>query len=192
MIADDQSGYLCTYHPGTVYVDVISGVHKAREAINITGGSGVCQYTPQIVPPRVVIENPPVVTAPVVLQPQPIPPSVLHHVFRLPPINPNALIVPAPPPPAVAPAPPPAAGTAKKEEKQQAFEDAGQKGDEGGATHQALATEVGRSPVNETGLVFGATAVMLLLTLGLALTRGVPRPATNAGFVREPGRRREY
>jgi hypothetical protein len=175
MIRDDQAGYLCTFQPGKVWVDTVLGIHRAREQVTVTAGTGgacngVLPAPPNIVKPVVL----PVVQHPQQLvpeQPQVIPgpaPRVVTHHYVYHPVNPNLVPAVMPPPvPVLAAAPPlPAAGTAakKEEEREKALEHSKESGGAEGHTHHAVAY----APALDTWdakpvAVAGASALMMLI-----------------------------
>ncbi|HEV7678963.1 MAG TPA: hypothetical protein VGQ42_10385 [Candidatus Dormibacteraeota bacterium] len=149
-VPDDQDGFLCGMNPGTTWIDVLVGLHRARQQITVSANtSGPCNQhpLPGPGPGKTVVVNQVVKLLPAAPQPQaatiPAPgpqTSPVHRFFHQ--TLPNN-IVPAvvpPPVPVLAVGPPlPAAGTAakKEEEREKAFEQS--KESSGGQTHQAVA-----------------------------------------------------
>lgn len=114
-----QHGYLCTFKPGTTYINLVSGFHRSRVPITVTGGFGPCvdrEILEEPVPPSAVPE------LPLAAEPAPaeIPFSRLGEFPQT-----IALIFPPPPAPVVAPAPPASVGLARKEEVEEAEETQG-------------------------------------------------------------------
>ncbi|HXA27547.1 MAG TPA: hypothetical protein VN193_02265 [Candidatus Angelobacter sp.] len=180
LVADDQDGFLCTFQPGTVWIDSVVGIHKAREQISVTAGSGsACNgFVPA---PKNggqgsnALGTHLVQPAPVV-QPQSLPapptPVRIHHPVPFHPFNNNLVPAVLPPPvPVLAAAPPlPAAGTAakKEEEREKALEHSREKGGEGGQ-HQAVAYD---ASIPESGFdarpVAAVGAAMLLMFVAMS------------------------
>jgi Photosynthesis system II assembly factor YCF48 len=191
LIPDDQSGFLCTFQPGTVWIDSVVGIHKAREQITVTAGSGsACKG--HVPPPVCTTCGPHVVNATVHVNPEPVPqpaappaPAVvprLHHPVFFHPFNSNLVPAVLPPPvPVLAAAPPlPAAGTAakKEEEREKALEHSKESGD--GHTHQAVAYS--QSPndgwdARPTAAVGAALLLMLIAMSAWASSRRRPQAA---------------
>ncbi|MHB8572491.1 MAG: beta propeller repeat protein [Candidatus Dormibacteria bacterium] len=181
-----QDGYLCTFKPGTVYIDAVAGVRKAREQIVVGAGSGPChvQFTPLPPVPPVIIKE--VVPVPKQVVPdEAARPIILFH----PPLAQNqAVVLAPPPPPVVAPAPPPAAGAAKKEQRQKAVQSASEGGPDAGR-HAAMAIAPSGG-TDSLGYALAGSGMLLTFMVALALT-ALPRARPNAAWsVEEPGRRR--
>lgn len=120
LIPDASSGLFCGIRAGETLVSVVSGFHRARMLVTVDGGFGTCVKKPvPPLPPRPLPEPP----APL---PQPEAVIPLGH-FTGATENNAVAIVPPPPVPVVAPAPPAAGGFARKEQHEEAREDAAQK-----------------------------------------------------------------
>jgi len=186
---DDQDGFLCTFQPGKVWIDAVVGIHKAREQITVTPGSGsACNgFVPTPVKHNPIKVVPPVnIVAPApVPQPQPIPapPVRAHHPVPFHPFNTNLVPAVLPPPvPVLAAAPPlPAAGTAakKEEEREKAFEHS----KESGGQHQAVAydgaTRDAGWDVRPVAAVGAAMLLMLIAMSAWASARRRPQAAVD-------------
>jgi hypothetical protein len=145
MIHDHDDGFLCLVKPGTAWIDVLVGTHRARQMITVGPGVGDCNRhppPPPPPPPPPVVQLPPNPVTPVVNNPVPLPAPaprpLLHRFFHS--VFQNNLVpaVIPPPVPVVAAAPPlPAAGTAakKEEEREKALEHS----QESSGHHQAVA-----------------------------------------------------
>ena len=96
LIHDDQQGSLCTFKTGTVWIDLVSGTHRARMQVHITPGMGPCLARPvvdEFVPPP---DKDPVPKQRPAPTPTTIPPKAKPIVHPPPPVQPVA--TPAPPP----------------------------------------------------------------------------------------------
>jgi photosystem II stability/assembly factor-like uncharacterized protein len=118
-IPDASSGLFCAIGAGSTYVSVVSGFHRARALVTVTGGFGSCVKQPVVEPPQPPLPEPQPPLA------KPAPHIPLGHFTAT--DNNAAAIVPPPPVPVVAPAPPAAGGFARREQHEEAREDAGQK-----------------------------------------------------------------
>jgi hypothetical protein len=176
MSVDDQDGFLCTFQPGKVWIDAVVGIHKAREQITVTPGSGsACNgFVPAGNKQENVKGTVNHLTEPAPNpQPQsiPAPPPVrVHHPVPFHPFNTNLVPAVLPPPvPVLAAAPPlPAAGTAakKEEEREKAFEHSKEKGE---GTHQAVAYSSSTSADGfDTRPVATVGAAMLLMLIAMS------------------------
>ncbi len=168
---DGQFGYLCAIKPGKVWIDVLMGIHVARDLVTVNPGAGLCNEHPlppePPVIPGVIVTHPLIVqpnSQPVVApQPRPAVPVVRHPVFH----SFNYNLVPAvlpPPVPVLAAAPPlPAAGTAaKKEEKREhALEQSKEAGD--GQTHHAVIRADADASWDPRPVAVGGAAALLML-----------------------------
>lgn len=132
LIADDQSGFLCTFKAGSTFVKIVSGTHQMRMPVTVGAGSGPCVKHPVLDPkvdPRVQTTKP-VLDPPLVEQPF----RKLFHAPTLP--DPLAIVLPPAPGPIAAPAPPASAATSRKEEEEHQTQAEGQEGD--GAEMRAM------------------------------------------------------
>jgi hypothetical protein len=169
-----QYGYLCAIKPGKVWIDVLMGIHLARELVTVNPGAGPCNEHPLPPPPppnpKTVPPVQPVVVQPnaqtvVAPQPRPLVPARHPHIFH----SYNSNLVPAvlpPPVPVLAAAPPlPAAGTAaKKEEKREhAIEHSQESG--GGQTHHAVIRADADAHWDPRPAAVGGAAAFLMLVL---------------------------
>lgn len=123
LVADDQSGMLCTFKAGNTFVNLVSGIHRARMPITVGPGFGPC-----VKHPVAGIVIPPVLRVPAPVFPAEI---VKPPIFHPPPL-PEALVVLLPPAPGpiAAPAPPASAAGARKEEEEPQHESEGQEGEQ--------------------------------------------------------------
>lgn len=117
-VPDSTSGLFCAFKAGETYVSLVSGFHRARMKVTVTGGSGPCVRAP--VPgidlPRApfvpALQYPLAAARPTLIAPPP---------FDIPPVG---IVVP-PFVPILAPAPPAAGGYARREQHKQATEEQG-------------------------------------------------------------------
>lgn len=112
-----QLGFLCTFKPGSTYINVVSGFHRSRLPLTVGAGFGPC-INQRISDP--VIQPPDAPDPPVVEEPVQQPFARFSDIPQ-----PLALIFPPPPAPVVAPAPPASVGMARKEEVEEAEETQG-------------------------------------------------------------------
>lgn len=116
LVPDPSSGLFCAVGPGTAYVNLISGFHRARMQVTVTGGSGPCRKDVPGLPPRILTE--PALA--------PLPRSVFYPSLAPPaPEIQSFALVPPPPVWIVAPAPPAAGGYARREQHEEAKEEQG-------------------------------------------------------------------
>jgi photosystem II stability/assembly factor-like uncharacterized protein len=115
-VPDPTSGLFCAIHPGKTVVNLITGFHRARMEVTVTGGEGPCVRS-AIFPP---LPEPNPVPVPRVSAVAPHLP--LGHAVQE---SQQIVVLPPPPVPIVAPAPPVAAGYARKEKHESAREEQG-------------------------------------------------------------------
>jgi hypothetical protein len=179
LVSDDQTGFLCALNPGTAYIDAVIGIHRARQQLVVSNGSGPCEQHPKpipvpVPPPAQIVPQPP-------LQAQPAPapiPVPAHHPVRPPLVVtlPPAVLVP--PVPVLAAAPPlPAAGAAakKQEEKEKAFQQSSEKGD-GAHSHQSVAYAGAQNTWDARPAAAGGAVSLMFLILAAAWSTTRRRP----------------
>lgn len=128
LLADDQSGFLCTFKAGKTFVNITTGTHRMRMPITVGPGFGTCVEHPVLSPTETQQKRlePSIATPPGV--PTAINPHlpILHHLLVP---DPLALVLPPAPGPIAAPAPPGSAATSRKEEEEHQTQSEGQEGD---------------------------------------------------------------
>lgn len=168
VVPDDQSGFLCTFTTGTTYVNIESGMRRARVPITVRGGVGPCVEAPVPEPP--VSKAPVVEERRIVQQPQDIP-----RRFSPKRADTAVAIFPPPPAPVVAPAPPGAPGVGRKEEHEPSHETEGHGQTRYPAT--ALAHRPAADPVAQSWAVLGGVAVLSFMGAAVAAAKRERRPA---------------
>lgn len=129
LIPDDQSGLLCAMRPGTVWVNIVSGVHRSRMPVTVRPGEGLCSKYP-VLPAAAPAFEP--AAAPPAPGPAPAPAAspAAKPFTPAPPIPDSvALVLPPAPAPIAAPSPPASAAGASKEEEEPETQTEGQEGD---------------------------------------------------------------
>lgn len=172
LVPDDQSGFLCTFKAGTVWVKIIAGMKQMRLPVTVKAGFGPCVEHPIQIPEIHKQEVPLVEPVPEALRP--------FFRFAQPP-QPYVLTLPPVPAPIPAPAPPASAAGARKEEEEAQYEQQEDEGD-----NQAVVLSYERRSTSSDPifgwLVIGAGAAlgMLLALAGgsiVASRRTKPIPA---------------
>lgn len=111
-LPDPTSGLFCAIGAGTTYVSLISGFHRSRMQVTVTGGYGPCVKEPVVQPPPLTVA-----------QLAPLPRPAFQPFLAPPPPEPQTIaLVPPPPVPVVAPAPPASGAYAKREKHEEAKE----------------------------------------------------------------------
>lgn len=159
LIPDSQSGFLCTFKPGTTTVRIRSGFVQATMPITVTHGIGPCIDEPTP-PPPVDPVVPPVYVTPEEAR--------SFGFFRPLAQSQPAALLPPPPAPVVAPAPPGSPGVGTKDEHEVQTETEGH----GDSSHQFTAIRRRRAvdPAEQSWPFLGAVALMSLMSAAFAAT----------------------
>lgn len=153
-VPDSTSGLFCAIGAGSTYVNLISGFHRARMQLTVSGGYGSCVKEP--VPPL-----PPLPPAPALA---PLPRSAFLPFLATPVVDVQSVaIVPPPPVPIVAPAPPAAGSFAKREKHQEAKETE--------MSSFAAIQHKARSEAVQIGLMFVLGVGIIVLSAALVFSR---------------------
>ncbi len=108
-------GFLCTFKPGTAYINAVAGLQRHRLALTVAPTQGASPCTKTEYPPSPVPTPKP--SIPASPEPEPPEPPITFSASR-PPLVEIVAVFPPPPAPVVAPAPPGAPGVGRKEEQE--------------------------------------------------------------------------
>lgn len=181
-VPDPSSGLFCAVGAGTTFVDLLSGLHRARMKVTVESGSGPCVKDAVVAPRRTTRVVPP---APIPRSRRPD--ARLTRFTRR--IDPNSIpaIFPPPPLPIVAPAPPAAPGVGRKEEQEPSHETEGHRPGENKYAFSS-ARSAGEDRVPEPLWLLGGIVVVAFCAAAVAAgsRRATGAPAV-AAFERRRG-----